>query len=547
MLTESFIASTLNPEKPSNSVIPGVHLYDFQPLPALKSTFKKSSTNTNSLAVSPSHVFAAQEDKAVIHVYSRERNNQEAVVPFPEKIQSVVLAAESEGAGTLILGTEGGRVVLWELGTGRQVSTPQHHLQSTTCLAVDPTSNFFLSGSTDSNIHVWSIPGLLSFSASSANDNGHDLPFSPFRSLSNHRAAITAIVFGHSSGNKNIAVSASKDKTCIVWNYLNGDALHTFLLPSSPLCLALDPADRAVYAGYEDGSVQLIDFYSQDGLTQPLHNPALQSTPTQPRPSGRWSAPHHSASPLLCLQVSYDGTSLLSGHQDGKIHNWDVAAGKYDKRVADFAAPVTNIIMLKPIGFPDVAKPAVKLHNVVKPRYESFVNGDHGVSDAIIPTKYTFIAQFTSTLPLPFSAETTSFHQELHHSSFPTALLEESLAELSSPQKSFGAATDSSELTNLRVQNSALASRLEVAEERYRSAAAIVLEQEKEDWRRQKDEEIKAARKKRRRLRSMRDAEVARRKEMGEAVEDEDEDINERGKDEDEDLSSSTDEMTESD
>lgn len=115
MLTESFMASTLNPEKPSNSVIPGVHLYDFQPLPALKSTFKKSSTNTNSLAVSPSHVFAAQEDKAVIHVYSRERNNQEAVVPFPEKIQSVVLAAESEGAGTLILGTEGGRVVLWEV------------------------------------------------------------------------------------------------------------------------------------------------------------------------------------------------------------------------------------------------------------------------------------------------------------------------------------------------------------------------------------------------------------------------------------------------
>lgn len=115
MLTESFVASTLNPEKLSNSVTPGVHLYDFQPLPALKSTFKKSSTNTHSLAVSPSHVFAAQSDKAVIHVYSRERNNQEAVVPFPERIQSLVLAGESNGAGTLILGTEGGRVILWEV------------------------------------------------------------------------------------------------------------------------------------------------------------------------------------------------------------------------------------------------------------------------------------------------------------------------------------------------------------------------------------------------------------------------------------------------
>lgn len=411
---------------------------------------------------------------------------------------------------------------------------------------MDPTTNFLLSGSTDSTIHIWSIPGLLSFSASSANQNGHDLPFSPFRSLSNHRAAIAAIVFGHSSSNENIAVSASKDNTCIVWDYLNGDALHTFLLPSSPLCLALDPADRAVYAGYEDGSVQLIDFYSQGGLTQPLHDLALQSTPTQPPPSDRWSASHHSASPVLCLQVSYDGTSLLSGHQNGKIHSWDVAAGKYDKGLADLAAPVTSIVMLNPVGFREMTKPAVKLHNVVKPRYESLVTGDHGGSSATIPTKYTFIAQFTSTLPLPFSADTTSFHQELHHSSFSTALLEESLAEFSSHQKNFDA-TDSSELANLHVQNSALSSQLEIAEERYRSAAAMVLEHKKEDWRRQQDEDIKAARKKRRRLRRMQIAEVARKKEMGEVADDEDEGIHEGGMDDEEDLSSSTDEMTESD
>lgn len=411
---------------------------------------------------------------------------------------------------------------------------------------VDPTTNFLLSGSTDSTIHVWSIPSLLSFSASSANESGHDLPFSPSRSLSNHRAAITAIVSGHSSSDKNIAVSASKDNTCIVWDYLNGDILHTFLLPSSPLCLALDPADRAVYAGYEDGSVQLIDFYSQGGLTQPLHDPALQSTPTQPPPSNRWSALGHSAYPTLCLQVSYDGTSLLSGHQDGKIHNWDIAAGKYDKCLADFAAPVTNIFMLKPVGFLDSKKPAVKLHNVIKPRYESFVNGEHGSPGATVPTKYTFTTQFSSTLPLPFSTNTTSFRQALHHSSFPSALLEESLAELSSPKFAFDTSTDSSEVENLRAQNAALSSQLEVAEESRRSAAAIVLEHKKEDWRRQKDEDIKAARKQRRRLRRMTIAEVVRRKQMGEAIDTEDEDMNQSGNDE-KDLSSSTDELTESD
>lgn len=344
-----------------------------------------------------------------------------------------------------------------------------------------------------------------------------------------------------------MAVSASKDNTCIVWDYLNGDALHTFLLPSSPLCLALDPADRAVYAGYEDGSIQLIDFYNQGGLTHPLHNSALQSTPTQPPSSDRWSAPHHLASSSLCLQVSYDGTSLLSGHQDGKIHLWDVAAGKYDRKLTDFAAPVANIVMLKPIGFPHLTKPAVKLHNVVKPRYESFVNGDHGVSGITIPTKYALVAQFTSTLPLPLSAAPTFFHQALHHTSFPIALLEESLAELVSPQKVFDTSTEASELANLRAQNAVLSSQLGDAEERHRSAAATVLEQRKDNWRRQKDEDIKAARKKRRRLRGMKLAEATRKREMGEAVDGDDEEMNERGQDEEESLSSSTDEMTESD
>ena len=115
MLTESFVASTLNPERPSNIVATGIHLHDFQPLPALKSSFKKSSTNANCLAISLTHIFAAQADKAVVHVYSRENSNQEAVVPFPEKIHSIALAGESDGAGTLVLGTEGGRVILWEV------------------------------------------------------------------------------------------------------------------------------------------------------------------------------------------------------------------------------------------------------------------------------------------------------------------------------------------------------------------------------------------------------------------------------------------------
>ena len=234
---------------------------------------------------------------------------------------------------------------------------------------------------------------------------------------------------GHSLSRNNMAVSASNDNMCIVWDYTSGDALHTFLLPASPLCLAIDPADRAVYAGYDDGSMQFIDFYSQGGLIQPLHDSNLQSTPTQPPPASRWAAPE-SASAVLCIQVSYDGTALVSGHQDGKIYKWDIATGGYDKQLAHFSAPITNLHMLKPSGFFNVTTPPVKLHNVIKPRNESLGNGADDRFEATVPTNYTFTAQFTSRITSPESSGSDQFHEALTHTSFPQSLLDDSLAEV---------------------------------------------------------------------------------------------------------------------
>ena len=118
MLTESFIVSVLSSEKTANNAAnrdAGIFIHEYQPLPGLKSSFKKSSTHSNCVAVNAFHIFAAQADRAVVHVYNKEHGNQEAVVPFPEKISSLALIGRYDGAGTLVLGTEGGRVLLWEV------------------------------------------------------------------------------------------------------------------------------------------------------------------------------------------------------------------------------------------------------------------------------------------------------------------------------------------------------------------------------------------------------------------------------------------------
>ncbi|MCJ1248635.1 WD repeat-containing protein 18 [Trapelia coarctata] len=554
MLTESFIASILSSDKVSKNPVnkdAGIYFHECQPLPSLKSSLKKSSTKPNCLAVNASHIFAAQADKAVVHVYNRDRGNQEATIPFPEKISSLAMVGRYDGAGILALGTEGGR-----LCTGRLVSTPQSHLQATTCIAVDPTSNFLLTGSPDSNVHVWTIPTLLSFSQPSGHDPNQPSPYSPLRTLSNHRAAVSALITGHSGSSVNIAVSASQDNTCLIWDYHTGTLLHTFLFPSTPLCLALDPADRAFYAGYEDGSIQLVDFYKRPSLLHPIYDPSLRTTPTQPPPTDRWPLPAEGTSAALCVETSYDGTTLISGHENGKVHTWDIAKGRYSTQLADLTSSITNLHMLPPTGFPNQPKPALKVHNVIKPRYESALNSSNTASlSSGIPENYSFSAQFVSSITLSSSKvdPMLSFDQALTHSFFPRDLIDEGLRELAS--YSFAAkscpgsslttddpGTHDAEIATLKKE----LARAKEAQEDYSHRMGAM----RDELIRRDDVDRRKRRLKRLRRMKMEKLDTERRKrEMGEVVEKDDRvmEVDEEDVEGIKELSSSTEEFTDSD
>ncbi|KAL9063126.1 MAG: hypothetical protein Q9157_008403 [Trypethelium eluteriae] len=434
MLTELFIASTSGIHQSPSSVAikdASIFIHEFQPLPAIRTSFKKSATAPHCLAASASHIFAAQAEKAVVHVYNRDKGNQEALVPFPERIHSLALAAD----GTiLILGTEGGRIFLWETCTGRQVATQAAHLQAVTTLAVDIDSNFLLSGSPDSNIHVWSLPDILSWS--NTDSTSQDRLKSLRHTLSDHRAAITSLVLGHSASFLNIAISASEDSSCIIWNYQSKQALRTILLPSTPLCLALDPADRCFYTGFDDGSVQLLRFYNDSGAPAiNIHDPHQAQNATKPQEKDRWAAVGQDLGTTLSMDLSYDGTKLLTGHEKGKVICWDIGAGSFQSTLCDLHGGVTNIRFETPAGFVGgVEEPRFKIHSVTKPRFDLSTT-----AKGTVPSAYTFTTQFITDLPdrsdskLYESGTLSSrerFDQALFHPSFPNSLLESGMAEL---------------------------------------------------------------------------------------------------------------------
>lgn len=115
MLSETFFSSVLARPKAANTAIAkdvGIYVHELQPNTSVKASFKKSSTNANGLAATSTHIFAAQAEKAVVHVYSRERGNQEALISFAERIHSLTCYGDS----VVVLGTSEGRIILWEAG-----------------------------------------------------------------------------------------------------------------------------------------------------------------------------------------------------------------------------------------------------------------------------------------------------------------------------------------------------------------------------------------------------------------------------------------------
>ncbi|GIZ38110.1 hypothetical protein CKM354_000153400 [Cercospora kikuchii] len=419
MLSEHFIASIGVPSKaPGMNVAKdaAIFLHEFQPLAQQRAIFKKSATAPNCLAISESHIFAAQEGKGAVHVYNREKGNQEATVPFTEKISTITLACDD---AVLVLGTVEGRIFLWETCTGRQVATNQAHLQAVSALGVDATSNFLLSASKDATIHVWSIPQLLSFT--------HTGGASPLRTFSSHHAEITGLVLGHGAFNLNFVISTSKDKTCLVWDYKTGNILRTYLLPGTPLCAALDPADRAVYVGYEDGCLQQLDLYTPPtGELDAVQNGQGALDPVQPPAASRWKLPDASHGSALSLDVSYDGSVILTGHQSGAVLSWDVARTSFATNLTPLPlpGPASNLMFLPVSGHhgQQSGTKKIKINEIVKPKFGAFdVNGSGAV-----PGNYVANVQFSSELDLG----SEEFRSALTAPTFPTALLDEGLDEL---------------------------------------------------------------------------------------------------------------------
>jgi pre-rRNA-processing protein IPI3 len=276
-----------------------------------------------------------------------------------------------------------------------------------TCIATTPYH--LITGSDDSNILVWEVARLLELDTTVEHE--------PEQTLSNHRAAITSLVVGQSTNpDTNICVSASRDKSCIIWNYQTGVALRTLLLPSCPLSLGLDPCARAFYVSTEDCSMIAVELFAEKALLG-AQNAEGSSTVVQVAPPFGTSS--QEAGPASCLGLSYDGTVLLSGHANGQILRWDLSTRAVATEVANLNASVTNIFFVPPFASASRTQAA----SVVKPFLGS--------------RNYTFAAQLSGDL-----VDESPFGNLVNTKGITQEKLEQAILSLHQPQTGTAAATD---------------------------------------------------------------------------------------------------------
>lgn len=164
---------------------------------------------------------------------------------------------------------------------------------------------------------------------------------------------------------------------------------------------------------------------------------------------------------------------------------------------------MTNLKILSPTGFPTTSATPLKLHKVVKPRYESSAGAYSNASTASgLPANYTLTAQFATTL----SSQPTDFQTSLTSPTFSQSLLDASIAELTSLPSAGG----EEEGEDLGEQNTNLLAQLNAALHTQREAMSQLLEMDKKVWRMQQDLRTKSERKKARRERKRREAEWER-------------------------------------
>lgn len=266
-------------------------------------------------------LLVVQQGKQLVHQYDRREAPCKKLIA-PEKLSGSI--AISPNGNYLALGSISGRVFLWYLPSGTLVGVSDAHFQSVKTLCFSADSSVLISGAEDSRVCIFRVLGL-----------------EVVHVLTSHTLSITGVVVGAGIWREARLWTASRDATICCFDIHTATLLYTFVLPEPVSSLAVDPAERIIYAGTASG-IRRIPLYEVNTHSGRLEMTGGGSQLINCDNAVQWRTP--SCSTVLCL--SDDGVRLFAGYEDGSSSLWETGTGQETKKYRSLKGPVLSLLVV---------------------------------------------------------------------------------------------------------------------------------------------------------------------------------------------------------
>ncbi|MEH1842672.1 MAG: serine/threonine-protein kinase [Nostoc sp.] len=222
---------------------------------------------------------------------------------------SVLSVAISPDGKTIASSGSDRTIKLWNLATGKQISSLDGHSQQINVVAISPDGKTLVSGSDDNTIKVWNL-----------------VKRKQIRTLTGHSDSVHALAI---SADSETLVSGSDDNTIKIWDLATGEQIrtltgHTFWVRS----LAISPNGVILASGSFDKTIKIWN------LTKGYSIRTLE---------GNYQT-------VTAVAISPDGKTLASASRDvydglrlRTIKLWNLATGKEIRTLMGHANTVTSV------------------------------------------------------------------------------------------------------------------------------------------------------------------------------------------------------------
>jgi WD40 repeat protein len=247
--------------------------------------------------------------KALVHSFSAVQFLHRS--PVPEALAAVRSSQRSRAY--VVGGGASGQCHLWDAHSGELLRSWPAHYRKCGVVAFsdgDGDDALVVTGGDDAIVNVWSLAQLL---RTPLVGRARTRDVAPLRASSAHALPITDLVVRNAALGH--VYSASLDRTVKLWHLESDSIVLSVVLPSAIHCLALSPSGSHLYAGLENGDVQVVALDAEA--------PAADGGGA----AGVTAFSGHEGA-VTTLALSVDGTLLVSGARDAVVRVWDTVSGQ---------------------------------------------------------------------------------------------------------------------------------------------------------------------------------------------------------------------------